>query len=428
MNPPDTSGPVSQVGRRRAHLHMHDVFAMAVFALRGNVLRSALTALGVIIGIASVIIMLSIGRGAKSELDRTISSLGANRVDITPNYARLAGVNIGMESVFSLKDSDVIAIRERVQGVHLVSGMLRGNIQIVNADRNWSTQWYGVENDFFRINDWKLARGQMFAPGDYASAMKVVIIGAEVRKRLFGETNPIGSVVRVGRSPFRVIGELEPKGKSAWGGDQDNAIFVPIETARRRISGQLEMPPDLLMQISISVQHVEQMNRVIRRIEEVLRDQHRIGPGAEDDFVVRNLVQLVNTRNQTTQLMSRLLAAVALVSLLVGGIGIMNIMLVSLSERRAEIGLRMAIGATPGQIRLQFLTESMLISLCGGIIGIACGIAGALLASRFGSLPIELAMDIVLLATGFSIATGLFFGYYPASKAAQLDPIDALKK
>jgi putative ABC transport system permease protein len=333
-----------------------------------------------------------------------------------------------MESVFSLKDADVVAIRERVPGVRLVSGMLRGNIQTVNADRNWSTQWYGVEQDFFRINDWKLARGQWFTAGDYASAMKVVVIGATVRQRLFGDTNPVGSVIRIGRSPFRVVGELEPKGQSAWGGDQDNAIFVPIQTARRRISGQLDMPPDLLMQISLSVQRVEQMEKVTRRIEQVLRDQHRIGAGAEDDFVVRNLTQLVNTRNQTTQLMSRLLAAVALVSLLVGGIGIMNIMLVSLSERRAEIGLRMAIGATPGQIRLQFLTESMLISFCGGLIGIVCGIAGAYIAGRIGSLPIELAVDIVILAAGFSIATGLFFGYYPASKASQLDPIDALKK
>jgi putative ABC transport system permease protein len=428
VNLPLDASSVSQGRRSVPGLRVSDMLAMSLFALRGNILRSALTALGVIIGIASVIIMLSIGRGARTELDRTISNLGANRIDITPNYARLAGVNIGMESVFSLKDDDVVAIRERVPGVRLVSGMLRGNIQAVNADRNWSTQWYGVEHDFFRINDWKLARGQWFAPGDYASAMKVVVIGATVRQRLFGDANPIGSVIRVGRSPFRVVAELEAKGQSAWGGDQDNAIFLPIQTARRRISGQLEMPPDLLMQISLSVQRVEQMDKVTRRIEEVLRDRHRIGPGAEDDFVVRNLTQLVNTRNQTTQLMSRLLAAVALVSLLVGGIGIMNIMLVSLSERRAEIGLRMAIGATPGQIRLQFLTESMLISFCGGLIGIVCGIAGALIAGRVGSLPIELAVDIVLLAAGFSIATGLFFGYYPASKASQLDPIDALKK
>jgi putative ABC transport system permease protein len=428
MSRMDDAGSLTAVRPRVPGLRLSDMFAMSLFALRGNILRSVLTALGVIIGIASVIIMLSIGRGARSELDRTISSLGANRIDITPNYARLAGVNIGMESVFSLKDADVVAIRERVPGVRLVSGMLRGNIQTVNADRNWSTQWYGVEQDFFRINDWKLARGQWFTAGDYASAMKVVVIGATVRQRLFGDTNPVGSVIRIGRSPFRVVGELEPKGQSAWGGDQDNAIFVPIQTARRRISGQLDMPPDLLMQISLSVQRVEQMEKVTRRIEQVLRDQHRIGAGAEDDFVVRNLTQLVNTRNQTTQLMSRLLAAVALVSLLVGGIGIMNIMLVSLSERRAEIGLRMAIGATPGQIRLQFLTESMLISFCGGLIGIVCGIAGAYIAGRIGSLPIELAVDIVILAAGFSIATGLFFGYYPASKASQLDPIDALKK
>ena len=409
-------------------LRPSDTVAMALFALRGNILRSVLTALGVIIGIASVIIMLSIGRGARSELDRMISSLGANRIDITPNYARLAGVNSGMESVFSLKDDDVTAIRERVPGVRLASGMLRGNIQTVNVDRNWSVQWFGVESDFFRINDWRLARGQLFTPSDYDSAAKVVVIGATVRERLFGDANPTGAIIRVGRSPFRVVGELQAKGQSAWGGDQDNAIFVPVQTARRRISGQLEMPPDLLMQISLSVYRVEDMDKVTRRVEQVLRDRHRIGPGTEDDFIVRNLTQLVNTRNETTQMMSRLLAAVAFVSLLVGGIGIMNIMLVSVSERRAEIGLRMAIGATPKQIRIQFLTESILISFCGGLIGIVCGLAGALIASRIGSLPIELAVDTVLLAAVFAIATGLFFGYYPASKASQLDPIDALKK
>ncbi len=409
-------------------LNPSDMIGMAWFALRGNIMRSVLTALGVIIGIASVIIMLSIGRGARSELDRMISSLGANRIDITPNYARLAGVNSGLESVFSLKDDDVTAIRERVTGVRYVSGMLRGNVQTVNVDRNWMPQWFGVEPDFFRINDWRLARGQFFAPGDYDSAAKVVVIGATVKKNLFGDANPIGSIIRVGRSPFRVVGELQAKGQSAWGGDQDNAIFVPVQTARRRLSGQLEMPPNLLMQISISVHRMEDMDKVIRRVEQVLRDRHRIGPGAEDDFIVRNLTQLVNTRHETTQMMSGLLAAVALVSLLVGGIGIMNIMLVSVSERRAEIGLRMAIGATPRQVRIQFLIESILISLCGGLIGIILGLTGSLVASRVGSLPIELAVDTVLLAAFFSIATGLFFGYYPAMKASQLDPIDALKK
>ncbi len=405
-----------------------DIIGMALFALRGNWLRSVLTALGVIIGIAAVIVMMSVGQGTKAELERTISRLGSNRIDITPNFGRMGGVRTSIGSVFSLTDGDADAVREKVAGAQFVSGQLRGNIQVIHAEQNWSTQWYGVEADFFRINGWEFARGEEFTPGDYAAAGKVVLIGSSVREKLFADADPIGATIRVGRVPFRVVGEMRPKGQSAWGGDQDDVIFVPLNTARRRLSGQISFPPGMLSQTSVGASGVADIPRVQREIETLLRERHRIGPGADDDFVVRNLTEIVNARSQTTRLMSMLLAAVATISLIVGGIGIMNIMLVSVTERIREIGLRMAIGAGPRQIQQQFLAEAMMISLGGGIVGIGLGVVGTLLAARFGSLPVELNVQVIALATGFSVATGLFFGFYPARKAARLDPIEALRQ
>jgi putative ABC transport system permease protein len=249
-----------------------------------------------------------------------------------------------------------------------------------------------------------------------------------VREKLFGESDPVGASIRVGRVPFTVVGVLSSKGQSGWGGDQDDVVFVPLETARRRLMGQLQMPPGTLMQITVGTSRASDLPIVETALNELIRELHRIQPGADDDFMVRNLTQMVSARNETTRLMSLLLGAVASISLIVGGIGIMNIMLVSVTERIREIGLRMAVGATPGDIQRQFLAEAMMISLGGGLIGIAFGVGGALLAERFGSLPVQLDLDVILMATGFSVATGLFFGFYPARKAAQLDPIEALRQ
>ena len=409
------------------HVRFRDILYMALFALRGNWLRSTLTALGVIIGIAAVIVMVSVGQGTQAQLDQTISRLGSNRIDVMPNWGRQGAVRMGAGSVFSLTMDDIEAIRERIPGARYISGTLRGGTQVIHAEQNWSTQWQGVQPDFFRILDWTLAFGDEGELASYDSTDTVVVLGQTVREKLFGEDDPIGATIRIGRVPFTVVGVANPKGQAGWGGDQDDTVFVPLETARRRLMGQMQLPPGTLQQIVVGTASARDMATVEAELNAVLKETHKIAPGADDDFIVRNLTQLVSARTETTRLMSMLLGAVAGISLVVGGIGIMNIMLVSVTERIREIGLRMAVGAGPREIQSQFLAEAMMISLGGGIIGIGIGIAGALLASRIGALPVELNLQVIALATGFSVATGLFFGYYPARKAAQLDPIEALR-
>ncbi|MEZ5440198.1 MAG: ABC transporter permease [Lysobacterales bacterium] len=423
--PNELSGPAVATHGRAG---LVDILAMSAHALRGNWLRSTLTALGVIIGIAAVIVMVSVGQGTQSRLDETIARLGSNRIDVMANFSRQGAVRMGAGSATTLSVRDAQAIRERVDGAAYVSGILRGGTQVILAEQNWSTQWYGVEPDYFTVYDWKLVEGDGLLPDDYRAAATKVILGKTVREKLFGDSDPVGAQIRVGRVPFTVVGVTGEKGQSGWGGDQDDVIFVPLETARRRLMGQLQLPPGALMQIAVGTQTAEELEPVERSLNELMRELHKIQPGAEDDFMVRNLTSLVSARTETTRLMSLLLGAVATISLIVGGIGIMNIMLVSVTERIREIGLRMAIGATPGDIQRQFLAEAMMISLGGGAIGIAIGIGGSLLASRYGALPVQLDFQVIALATAFAVATGLFFGYYPARKAARLDPIEALRQ
>ena len=285
------------------------------------------------------------------------------------------------------------AIREEVPEVQYVAGTLRGGAQVVFAENNWATSWYGVQPDYFALEGWTMALGEPFDTREYGGSSKPLILGETVRRALFGDEDPVGQNVRIGRVPFTVVGVLAAKGQGGFGQDQDDVMLVPLETGRRRLMGSMGLPP-----------------------------------GADDDFRVRNIAEIVEARSQTTRLMSLLLAAVATISLIVGGIGIMNIMLVSVTERIREIGLRMAVGAGPSDIRAQFLAEAMLISLIGGALGIAIGVVGALLVGKFGALPVVLNAQVVLLAAGFSIATGLFFGYYPARKASLLDPIEALRQ
>ena len=405
-----------------------DLLRMSLAALRGNWLRSILTALGVIIGIAAVIVMVAVGRGTQAELDRTLARMGSNRIEIFASSARSGAVRLGAGSQTTLTLADVAAIHTDIPEVQYVSGLIRGGGQAIFAERNWSTGWNGVTADFFAINNWRLREGQWFEPRDYASAAKLAIIGSTVRDKLFEGSDPIGATIRLARVPLRVVGVLESKGQTGWGGDADDVIMLPLETARRRLSGTIGLSADAVQQISVGVGRANDLGRVESRLTELLRQRHRILPGAEDDFTVRNLSEIVATRTQTTRLMSLLLGAVAGISLLVGGIGIMNIMLVSVTERIREIGLRMAVGASPGEIRAQFLAEAMMISLGGGMIGIGLGVGGALLTQRVSALPVQLDVAVVALATGFAVATGLFFGYYPARRAALLDPIEALRQ
>ena len=406
-----------------------DILRTAVFALRGNWLRSALTSLGVIIGIAAVIVMVSVGQGTQAEIDKMVSGLGSQRLDISPGAGRGGGgARMSSSSFFTLNEGDVEAIRSDIPEVQFVAGALRGNTQVVYAENNASTSWQGVQPDFFDINGWTIANGEGFQAQDYTSADKSVIIGETVRRTLFGDETGIGQTIRLGRVPFTVVGTLNSKGQGGFGQDQDDVVMVPLQTARRRLMGAMGLPAGAVMQIALTVADAKDLSYAQGEVEALLRQRHKIAPGDEDDFNVRNISEIVATRTATTNLMSKLLGAVATICLIIGGIGIMNIMLVSVTERIREIGLRMAVGAGPGDIRRQFLAEAMLISLIGGAIGIAIGVAGALLASRFGALPVALNWKVVMLAATFSIATGLFFGYYPARKASLLDPIEALRQ
>ena len=407
-----------------------DVIRTAVFALRGNWMRSALTSLGVIIGIAAVIVMVSVGQGTQREIDKLVSGLGSQRLDISPGSGRgPGGARQSASSFFTLNEGDAEAIREQVPEVQYVAGSLRGNTQVVFAENNASTSWQGVQPDYFTINSWTLANGEGFDAGDYASASKSVVIGETVRKTLFGEDTGIGQTIRLGRVPFTVVGTLAPKGQGGFGQDQDDVVMVPLETGRRRLLGAMGLPAGAVMQIALTVADARDLDYVQGEVESLLRQRHRIAPGGADDFNVRNISEIVATRTATTNLMSKLLGAVASICLVIGGIGIMNIMLVSVTERIKEIGLRLAVGAGPSDVRRQFLAEAMLLSLGGGVLGILFGVAGALLVGHFNSeLPIQLNSRVITLAAAFSVATGLFFGYYPARKASQLDPIEALRQ
>jgi putative ABC transport system permease protein len=404
-----------------------DVLRTSVFALRGNWMRSTLTSLGVIIGIAAVIIMVSVGKGTQAEIDKMVSGLGSNRLDISGGAPNQGGVRGAGGSSATLTDQDAAAIREQIPEVQYVAAGVRGSAQLVYGENNWSTSWQGVQPDFFEINGWKLASGDGLAPGDYSSAAKSVVIGDTVRRELFADEDPLGQQLRIGKVPFTVVGVLAAKGQGGFGQDQDDVVMVPLETARRRLSGSSGAPPGSVRQIALGVANADDLQYVQEQVEALLRERHRIGAGEEDDFAVRNISEIVATRTATTSIMSTLLGAVAAISLIVGGIGIMNIMLVSVTERIREIGLRMAVGAGPRDIQRQFLTEAMLISFGGGVLGMLIGVLGALAVSKFGQLPVQLDWKVVALAAGCSVATGLFFGFYPARKAAQLDPIEALR-
>jgi len=406
-----------------------EVLRTAFYALRGNWMRSALTSLGVIIGIAAVIVMVSVGQGTQAEIDKLVSGLGSNRLDISPGSGRgFGGVRIGGSNFFTLSEDDADAIRTEIPEVQYVAASLRGNSQFVYAENNWSGNWQGVQADWFDINGWTLASGDGFEARDYGGAAKQVILGQTVRRELFGDDDPLGQTIRIGRVPFTVVGTLKSKGQGGFGQDQDDIAVVPLETARRRLMGAMGLPPGAVMQIALGVANANDLDYVQGEVEALLRQRHKIQPGAEDDFNVRNIAEIISTRTATTNLMSKLLGAVATICLVIGGIGIMNIMLVSVTERIREIGLRMAVGAGPRDVRRQFLAEAMLISMIGGVIGIAIGIVGALLVGKFSELPVQVNANVVGLAATFSIATGLFFGYYPARKASLLDPIEALRQ
>jgi putative ABC transport system permease protein len=400
---------------------------IALRALRVNKLRSLLTMLGIIIGVAAVIIMIAIGSGAQARVEEQIKSLGSNLILLLPGSVTQGGVRMGAGSRASLTEDDAYAIQREIAAVQVAAPSLRGTGQAVAGTNNWSTQFYGVTPEYFEARNWAIAAGKGFEPADLTGSAKVVLLGETVARNLFGDADPIGQVVRVRKVPMTVIGVLERKGQSLMGQDQDDVILMPISTARNRVLGGNTAKVRSVGTIWVKVQDGADMAEAEAEIRSLLRQRHRIQPGADDTFTLRNLSEVLGAREQSSRVMTLLLAAVASVSLLVGGIGIMNIMLVSVTERTREIGLRMAVGARARDILSQFLVEAVTLALVGGLCGILLGVAGSYAIGHFAQWRIEIEASAIALAAGFAAAVGVFFGFYPARKASRLLPIEALR-
>ena len=394
---------------------------IALKALNRNKLRTMLTMLGMIIGVGAVITMVALGKGAQTTIEDQVKAAGTNMININPGNFSAGGVRGGQGTSSRLMPEDAEAVR-KVPGVEYVAAGANTRGQLVAGNQNWSAQVQGTDVDLPLIRSWPLKYGAFFSPQDVTGATKVAVLGTVVADTLFGpDVDPTGEIIRIRTQPFRVIGVMASKGQSGMGQDQDDVVFVPYTTVMKKLQGQQHINN---ITVSASTPDVEPVKLAI---EEVLRVQHKIMPGEPDDFMVRTLEEMAAVRSETARTMGTLLAAIAGVSLLVGGIGIMNIMLVSVTERTREIGLRMAIGARGKDVLLQFLVEAVVLSLFGGIIGIAFGFGLAAAAERFLQWPTTIPPNAIGMAFGFAAATGVFFGFYPARKAARLDPIEALR-
>jgi len=399
-------------------------FKISLRALRVNKMRSALTMLRIIIGVGAVITMLAVGTGASERIAAQMASIGSNLLIIIPGSSTSGGIRMGSGTLSTLTQDDAEAIARECPAVSDVAPMYNGTAQVVYGNQNWSTVIIGTTPGILPVRDWTLVSGKAFTDQDVRNAGKVCILGQTVVDNLFGNADPVGQIVRIKKVPFTVIGVLEKKGQTDRGQDQDDTIFVPLTTAQKKLFGVPFI--GMVRSISVKARDAGSMEAAEAQITELLRQRHRISPRQDLDFTVRNLTQMMQAREQSTQVMGLLLAAIASVSLLVGGIGIMNIMLVSVTERTREIGIRMSVGAKTGDIRLQFLIEALTLSLIGGVVGIILGISGSKVVTLLAGWATVVSPLSVLLAFGFSGLVGLFFGFYPAYKASLLSPIDAL--
>ncbi|MFZ2198424.1 MAG: ABC transporter permease [Thermodesulfovibrionales bacterium] len=394
-------------------------------ALRVNKMRSALTMLGIIIGVGAVITMLAVGTGAKKTLGEQLASMGSNLIMILPGSSTAGGVRMGAGTQSTLSIGDAEAIQKESPAVLYVAPVLSGVAQVVYGNQNWSTSISGTTTNMFSVRDWPLIEGRPFSDEEVRSAAKVCLLGQTVVDNLFGGINPIGQIIRIKNVPFTVIGLLDVKGQDPGGRDQDDIIYVPVTTAQKKLFGTAF--PGMVRVIMVKAKSAEDLAAAETQINELLRQRHHIGAKQEDDFTVRNLTQFMQTAEQQTRIMALLLGAIASVSLLVGGIGIMNIMLVSVTERTREIGIRMAIGAKTWDIRLQFIIEALILSLIGGVAGLIAGVSASKIISALAEWSTVITPFSLLLALGFSGFVGVFFGFYPAYKASLLDPIEALR-
>jgi putative ABC transport system permease protein len=398
------------------------LIGLALESILKNKMRAMLTMLGIVIGVAAVIVMVAVGYGARSRIHEQINSLGTNMIVITPGASVTGGVSQGAQAFANLTIADAVKIRTESQVVAAVSPVVISRAQIIAQGSNWRTMINGVDTDYQTIRDWQTEKGDFFSAEDVRAVRAVAVLGHTVAQNIFGDADPTGEEIQIGAARFKVTGVLSPKGQTASGNDSDDIILVPYTTASTRLSGRPRIP-----QILASAPSGAEIAAAQEEIRTLLRESHHIQNGDEDDFTVRNQTELAATAESSTQVMTLLMAAIASISLLVGGIGIMNIMLVSVTERTREIGIRLAIGARGSDVLTQFLVESIVMGVLGGIAGLALGIGSAEVLASFTGWETEISPVVMFVAVGFSGAVGVFFGYYPAKKAAALNPIEALR-
>lgn len=406
-------------------INLPSTIKISLRALSVNKMRSGLTMLGIIIGVAAVITMLAVGKGARNKISEQISAVGSNLIIVIPGSTTSGGIRLASGSTQNLTRTDADAIRNECSSVQTAAPVLNGGAQIVYGNQNWATTVYGTDENMLEVRDWTLAAGRNFYEQEIRSAAKVCMIGQTVAESLFGNDDPLDKQVRIKKAAFTIIGVLERKGQSMMGMDQDDIVYVPVTSAQRNLFGRWFA--GTIRSIMVKAVSTQALDSAEEQIRQLLRQRHRISHGQEDDFTVRNLTQMMQMAEQASQVMALLLAAVAGVSLLVGGIGIMNIMLVSVTERTREIGIRMAVGAKTWDIRTQFIIEALILSLIGGLIGVLTGIAAAKMLSYFADWSISFSFFSILMSLGFSGLVGIFFGFYPACKASLMSPIDALR-
>jgi len=400
---------------------------IALRALRINKLRSALTMLGIVIGVGAVIAMVAVGAGAAQRIKDQISSIGSNLLMVLPGSAMSGGMRMGHGSTMTLTEDDARAIAVEIPGVTNAGGVMRGTAQIVFGNQNWSTGIQGVTADYPEIRDWDVAQGKFFSQEDFDGFTKVAVLGLTVKEALFGGGDAVGQIIRIRKVPFTVVGVMDSKGQTTWGQDQDDVVVIPLSTAKKRVLGVSQANARFVGVIQVKVASPDLMAEVEQQVTDLLRQRHRLQPYQENDFQVRNLSDMFAAQEAASKTMTILLAAIASVSLLVGGIGIMNIMLVSVTERTREIGLRMAVGARSRDILGQFLIEAVTLALIGGILGILFGIGASKLVAVLANWSTLITPGSIAMAFGSAAFIGVFFGYYPARKAAYLDPIEALR-
>ena len=397
-------------------------FQMALTSLYANKMRSLLTMLGIIIGVGAVIALVSVGMGVRSNVTSSIASLGSNMLIVSPGSSNRGGVRGAAGSMQTLKYDDAKAIKDKIKNIDYVSPSVSSSYQIVYGNNNWNTSVQGVTPEFMSIRSLTIGYGSFISNDDMNKRNRVAVIGTTVASNLFAKDNPVGKNIRINNQPYKVIGLLESKGQSSVGQDQDDVIYIPLTTAQERMLGIT-----YVQSINVQVSSQEKMEQVQAEIENLLRSRHHILAGKDDDFHVRNLTSLMETVSQSTSMLTMLLGAIAGISLIVGGIGIMNIMMVSVTERTREIGIRKALGATFMNIMTQFLIESMVIGIIGGLIGIAVGCIASQIIAQVGNFTTVITLTPIIISFMFAVGIGLFFGIYPARKAAKLDPIEALR-